>query len=306
MINPKTSFLTTAVPLQELLNIKTFAFDIPEYQRPYQWDAVQTTQLLRDLHYGYLEHQRQQGARAQPVLLGNLVLLHQNPAQFKEAEQTQHRQWWLPGSSNQQNNSLHFCDVIDGQQRLTTLYILYAALQHLLLESGDDKNKELAQKLHGRFNSQRLVLKTSAEKFDSWFRMDTKGKHSGLHPLLKDKTVNSNSGQEKANAKIILTWLQSMFRLQQSALPGSQAGPINAAHELVSFLEYIDRHVVLTLTVTAEMDIAFRTFASLNYSGEMAAVMLAAFVEADCNSATPCLYKHFSQLQASLLQMWIS
>lgn len=236
MSDPRTSFLTTAVPLKELIKINHFAFDVPKYQRPYQWDAVQTTQLLGDLHHGYLEHYRQLATgRPRPVLPGNLVLLHQDPVEFEEAEHSQYRQWWLPRSASGHQSKLHFCDVIDGQQRLTALYILYAALQHLLLQSGELEHKRLAYQLHDRFNSARLVLQTSAEKFDSWFSMHMKGDLTGLNELLKDNAASSNSGQEKVNAKIILKWLDSTFGLQQFVQPESQARAPKEAHELVRF-----------------------------------------------------------------------
>lgn len=169
-----TSFMTAAIPLRELLEIKNFAFDIPLYQRPYQWNHVQTKQLLRDLHQGYLEHSRHPD-RAHSVLLGNVVLLHQDKHDFQRAAQSRERCWW-PVKGPKDANIVHHCDVIDGQQRLTTLCILFAALQHKLLENSEEKCTAIAKCLQSRFSSERLLLNNGSNlKIANWFGMYAAG-----------------------------------------------------------------------------------------------------------------------------------
>lgn len=244
---PVAVFITAALPLQRLLDVSNFLFDIPLYQRPYQWTHVQTTQLLRDLHYGYKE-QKQKPNCSYPVLLGNLVLLHQKSSDFRAAAESSTPLWW--------SNTVHFCDVIDGQQRLTTLCILYAALQHELLQHKGDLEKEKAKQLRKRFVTNRLLLQTANPKFGRWFGMDIEGLSKGLDGLLDDKRRSADGGTERTNARLILKWLKSAD-FGDEHLMGLQG-----------FLDYLDQHVFLTMTLTAEMDLAFRTFTSLNYSGE--------------------------------------
>jgi len=76
-----------------------YEFSIPEYQRPYAWDVEQAQELLNDLV--------EAGDRSleDPYFLGSLVLV-------KEKDRPQ-------------------ADVIDGQQRLTTLTILFSVLRDL-------------------------------------------------------------------------------------------------------------------------------------------------------------------------------
>ncbi|MFB2599184.1 DUF262 domain-containing protein [Herbiconiux sp. P17] len=76
-----------------------YEFTVPAYQRPYAWNPEQAQELLDDL----IDASRREGA--EPYFLGSLVLV-------KEKER--------PRS-----------EVIDGQQRLTTLTILLALLRDL-------------------------------------------------------------------------------------------------------------------------------------------------------------------------------
>ncbi|WP_250031259.1 DUF262 domain-containing protein [Paractinoplanes maris] len=76
-----------------------YSFTIPDYQRPYAWREEQATQLLEDLAEA-LDRDADE-----PYFLGSVVLV----------KETQHRA----------------AEVIDGQQRLTTLTILLAVLRDL-------------------------------------------------------------------------------------------------------------------------------------------------------------------------------
>src|ERR1700744_3334701 len=87
------------IPLSEVFNGK-YNFKIPNYQRPYSWEISHAAQLLDDLRDA-LDRDS-----AEPYFLGSVVLVKQ------QAEN--------PDS-----------EVIDGQQRLTTLTILFAVLAEL-------------------------------------------------------------------------------------------------------------------------------------------------------------------------------
>ncbi len=86
------------VPLHKLFS-SDYEFRIPDYQRPYAWRTEQAEQLLADLE-DTLDR-----ADDEPYFLGSIVLVRQ------------------PGAP--------LADVIDGQQRLTTLTILLAVLRDL-------------------------------------------------------------------------------------------------------------------------------------------------------------------------------
>lgn len=86
------------LPLSKVFS-SDFDFAIPNYQRPYSWESQQALQLLEDL----TEALDREGD--EPYFLGSLVLV-------KEDDEAS-------------------ADVIDGQQRLTTLTLLLAILRHL-------------------------------------------------------------------------------------------------------------------------------------------------------------------------------
>ena len=86
-----------------------YRFEIPEYQRPYAWTTEQTGELLDDLLYalGQAENVRD----AAPYFLGSIVII-------KNGLQPQ-------------------AQIVDGQQRITTLTILLCVLRELASEESD-------------------------------------------------------------------------------------------------------------------------------------------------------------------------
>lgn len=97
------------VPLHKVFS-SDYAFQIPEYQRPYAWETDQAMQLLDDL-VDALDRDDDE-----PYFLGSMVLVSQ-----KGTAET---------------------EVIDGQQRLTTLTILFAVLRDL---TDDDELRQALQ-----------------------------------------------------------------------------------------------------------------------------------------------------------------
>jgi uncharacterized protein with ParB-like and HNH nuclease domain len=90
-------------PLSKIFN-DDFLFTIPNYQRPYAWTTEETGQLLDDL-LAALEDEHKEINQMNPYFLGNIVLIKNGKADAQ---------------------------VIDGQQRLTTLTILLSVLRELL------------------------------------------------------------------------------------------------------------------------------------------------------------------------------
>src|SRR5690606_15383092 len=79
-----------------------YMFLIPDYQRPYSWGVDQAQELLDDL----ISYMRAGGAKLEempPYFLGSLVLIKNE---------------YSPRS-----------EVVDGQQRLTTLTLLFACIR---------------------------------------------------------------------------------------------------------------------------------------------------------------------------------
>lgn len=90
-------------------------YNIPWYQRPYAWEEQQVTELFDDLYRSY-EARTDEG-----YFLGSIVLTEEEDNREK--------------------------DVIDGQQRLTTLTMLFSCLAyHSKKNGGTDKYEELLKK----------------------------------------------------------------------------------------------------------------------------------------------------------------
>ena len=81
---------------------RDFSYVIPDYQREYIWKEKNVSQLLNDIHDEYLDD------RDSEYFIGSIVVTKRDSGAF---------------------------EVIDGQQRLTTLFISLCALKRLLKDS---------------------------------------------------------------------------------------------------------------------------------------------------------------------------
>ena len=126
-----------------------FVFNIPNYQRPYAWTTEQTEQLLTDL-IDALGDESTDINQIPPYFLGNIVLI--KPIDKSESE------------------------VVDGQQRLTTLTILFAVLRKLLKDN--DITKYICQpedKFEGTPERPRLKLRERDRDFFEKYIQDPDG-----------------------------------------------------------------------------------------------------------------------------------
>lgn len=200
-----------------------YAFTIPPYQRPYRWEKEQAGELLTDL----LTAQREgsTGSEVTPYFLGSIVLI------------------------KQENKS--DAEVIDGQQRLTTLSLLFAALRSLLPEQeADDVGKMLYEKgsaIHGTTDRFRLAVRDR----DRTFFQDN---------ILTDaelKKVEELSGplpdpQKRFRENVLL------FKNEIA-----QLDPVARS----SLATFIVQHTFLIVVWTPDLDSAFRIFSVLNDRG---------------------------------------
>src|SRR3989344_2635891 len=91
-------------------------YQVPDYQRPYAWDNEQVEQLWEDIFTAFQENMDE-------YFLGSIIL-----------------------TDNKQNQKA--LDIVDGQQRLTTLMILFCCLRDLHFKDINDpvkKNKILGR-----------------------------------------------------------------------------------------------------------------------------------------------------------------
>lgn len=168
---------------------------VPEYQRPYRWRPATAMQLVDDL--------RDAQARSEdiPYVLG-AVILHE-------------RDGWL--------------DVVDGQQRLLTLRMVFAVLQsEYLLPDGQDETpvsqvwRALNHQLAGLADTDKASLRdfigtrcqlvrVVTDDVDEAFRVfdsqNYRGKPLAPHDLLKAYHLREMQGESSAmKAAVVETW----------------------------------------------------------------------------------------------------
>ena len=200
-----------------------YQFEVPSYQRPYSWEEEQAGELFDDV---LAAMQRANGREdAEPYFLGSLVLIK------------------APGWSRAQ--------VVDGQQRLTTLALLFAALrdmisredvraslERLLVEPGDPLRSLVEQ-------PRLTVWETHREFF---------AKHvtrlGGLRDLADEQALEGSQQLVQLNSKLLIKRLE--------ALP--EEDRIELARFLVS-------STYLVVVSTPDENSAHRIFAVMNDRG---------------------------------------
>ena len=109
------SITAKEAPLAEIFN-GNMLFNIPPYQRPYSWENEQIEELFSDLLSASESVTKKEKLKdAAPYFLGSIVLVASEEKLF---------------------------DVIDGQQRLTTITLLLAALKEIASDEGNEDQRK--------------------------------------------------------------------------------------------------------------------------------------------------------------------
>lgn len=201
-----------------------FVFSIPLYQRPYAWTTEQAGELLDDLITS-LEENNLKIDDINPYFLGSIILIKGDKPEAQ---------------------------VLDGQQRLTTLTILIAVLRKLL---PDKLARELTTYLYqegkivaGISNIYRLNLRDRDADFFREHIQDEGGidKLKNLHTAkLSDSCKNF---QENA-----LIFLERLHKF--------------TGQELLHLTQFIVNRCFLVVVSTPDFDSAYRIFSVLNNRG---------------------------------------
>ena len=137
--------------LQKIFS-QDFWFVIPEYQRPYVWQKDNIEELIEDLYYAF-EHKEDN-----EYFLGSLVLKNTNNQNFTEYE------------------------VLDGQQRLTTFFMMIAVLRDLLED--EDYKSTMREMIYQKENKLKKIpsrnrityyIRDNVESFISEFIISDNG-----------------------------------------------------------------------------------------------------------------------------------
>ena len=198
-----------------------YFFEIPLYQRPYAWTEEQVDELLDDLTDAMTR-----GSDA-PYFLGSVVLIKDD------------------GQSVSQ--------VVDGQQRLTTLTMLLCVLRDITSDSkmADELDvfvREIGVKLKGTEDRFRLSLRQRDRDF---FQQNVQERAS-LEKFLQRDAVNFSDSQTQI--------LKNIKHLNKELLKHDDEWRANLA-------TYIVQHCFLVVVTASDGDSAYRIFSVMNDRG---------------------------------------
>jgi len=211
-------------PIQKIF-CDDFVFSIPRYQRPYAWETEQAEALLDDL-LSFLGESEAPVDQLNPYFLGSIVLI--KPEGKAEAE------------------------VVDGQQRLTTLTILLSVLREVV--SREVANEitaylyEKGSRIRNTENRYRLTLRErDATFFHSFIQNE-----GGIEQLLDLQNTQLSDSQTniRDNALCLLQRLQALTEVQCERLT-----------------QFLITGCLLVVVSTPDFEAAYRIFSVLNDRG---------------------------------------
>ena len=202
-----------------------FEYHIPAYQRPYAWTTEETNTLFDDL-YGFFTSESED----ENYFLGSIVLIKEN------------------------NNRK--ADVIDGQQRLTTLTILFSVLADNLTDprkkaSCMKRLQEEGDELAGIASLPRVFLREWDQDFFNKYIQNVK-----ISDLLKidPATLDTEAKRHiQENCKALSVKFKETFQGDET--------------ELLKFSSFLLNRCYLVVVSTPSQASAFRVFSVMNSRG---------------------------------------
>jgi uncharacterized protein with ParB-like and HNH nuclease domain len=228
-----------------------YLYEIPNYQRPFSWEDEQFDQLIDDLLDAYDRNREEYGSvdeilEYDPYFLGSLVL-----------------------QKVEDNKKIY--DIVDGQQRITSLAILMAVLRDELAPTDDwekIRDEELSlggmpgnlqERLYtdgddfaGMSKSYRLKVRQDERNFFNNYILEEGGTE-----LIEsvDKNHRSESEQRYMEAVDIFRSRLEDWRSEDD-------------QELEEFAEYLGQRIMMVEISTGSRDSAFRLFNVVNSRGK--------------------------------------
>jgi len=201
-----------------------YVFRIPGYQRPYSWTTEQARELFEDLT-GFMQSDGGAVEDMPPYFLGSIVLIK------SEAN---------PGS-----------DVVDGQQRLTTLTILLAAIRACVVPERAAEVTPLIYERGSAIRGTKDRFRLTLRDRDCDFFQRYVQREEGFSNLLQlsDRLSDSQSNI-RVNAQLFQARLDKL-----------------AEDERVRLAQFIVTRCYLVVVATPDLDSAYRIFSVLNSRG---------------------------------------
>ncbi len=217
--------------LQDILKDKLY-YQIPIYQRPYQWTEENCEKLLDDLFFNYEDD------RESDYFCGSLVLI----------------------LISEDSKKAKTYDIVDGQQRLSTFILLAKVLATLYSERLDSENQEFLQASWSDRHENKKKKKKKRLDFDlvgSSAKKDFQDALDFFDDLDASKGEDSKSN---GSSKSKNNYLKNAICLK-NYLEKKEIEDINA------FIEWLYSNVVFVTITCPDADKALRIFNVLNARG---------------------------------------
>ena len=211
-------------------------YSIPIYQRPYSWGENELRRLMEDLHNGLLNND--------PVFMGTIQLSYPIPLK--------------------PDDSIRSYRVIDGQQRLTTFFILLSILE---LISGEDVSTLGFSALEfAKSNFRTSVNKRSAQDdLDAFFDFFEK------RALTDETPACQKNNPYIANAKLLYGLLQEFASLSAEATENDEGNIVSmekVAEYAVRMRDFLAKHIkIVVIETRAGLSKTLKIFNTINSSG---------------------------------------
>lgn len=208
-------------PLYKIFH-QDFDLHIPPYQRPYAWTETEASELFEDLYDSFKEKE--------DYFLGSIVLI--KPEDNKA-----------------------FADIVDGQQRITTLTILFAAIANEVDGQAREEFRNFIME-PGSITldldpSPRLTLREADKDF---FLKYIQGiNFDYLSCLQKEQIKTEAQNHIQKNAILLRKKIQEAFHYDKS--------------KIVQFGKHIIRNCYIVTVTSSSQKTAFRVFSVLNNRG---------------------------------------
>ena len=207
-------------PLSKIFS-SVFEYEIPSYQRPYAWTVDQASELFDDLYDFYINK-----GLEDTYFLGSIVLIKEEGKPRAE--------------------------VIDGQQRLSTLTILLALISSK--ESGSDFDKyihEPGNELEDLKPKPRLTLR---ERDRDFFKMYVQERRfDDLLSMDSARLATDSQRNIQSNSRFFLKQFQTIFG--------------DDSNKIWKFGKFLIQRCYLVVVSTPSQQSAFRIFSVLNSRG---------------------------------------
>ncbi|GAX35819.1 DUF262 domain-containing protein [Nodularia sp. NIES-3585] len=213
----------TEYPISKVFS-NDFVFTIPLYQRPYAWTTEQAGELLEDLITS-LGDDQEKIDEINPYFLGSIVLIKGDKPDAQ---------------------------VVDGQQRLTTLTILLAALRMSFPKEEAYKLTKYLYQEEDLCEENSNIYRLTLRERDAQFFKENIQDEGGISKINELSTVKLSDSRKNLIQNAILF----IERLQYFTEP-----------QLLRLTQFIIKRCFLVVVSTPDIDSAYRIFSVLNNRG---------------------------------------